>query len=495
MNFLNRLRLLFDSDFFLPCLFFVGLAISGVSLWNAPLDEMGDEALIGLQTIRAAHFQEGVGPYSRVGFRHPGPISFYLYAAADTAFAFIKSPDQRYRYFQMLLNAGLFLWFFGIFRRLTSGKAALVYSAIFLIAMSPLSNGFYFSIWGPVVLIIPYLLFFAAHIGFSKGDLADILPLTAASILLIQNHIGSAVVVGPFVVLAVILFWQNKSVSLKNNYKPIIFAALLLFVTSLPMLIDQFFGTGNLSKIVDYFTGSGSAARRFDVVIVYLTNYYLDPVRQILPSVNSIVWFGFLTGIPLLVWNRLAEIWKSIYFNLLLMFGLSLVGAMRVSGDLLPHLFWYLYPFVGIHFLLVIVSVKELITINHFTPKKLNLHISIILLLVVFTVYKPAILKSSEPTFAQIMYDQLKDYPSPYRLVFPIGSNAHNRWVEAAGLALKLTREKKVYCIDSEWSFMFPPGSECSANFQGTVVRFLPVPGDDKGITLSSPILSIEIKN
>lgn len=495
MNFFSRLRLLFDSDFFLPSLFFIGLAISGVSLWNAPLDEMGDEALIGLQTIRASHFQEGVGPYSRAGFRHPGPISFYLYAAADTAFVFIKSPDQRYRYFQMLLNAGLFLWFFAIFRRLTSKRAALVYSAIFLITMSPVSNGFYFSIWGPLVLIVPYLLFFAAYTGFSKGHLADIFAIAFSSIFLIQNHIGSVVIVGPFVFVGLIQFWRNKPELSRNDLNPIVWTSLLLIITSLPMLIDQFFGTGNISKIFQYFTGSGSAARRFDVVIVYLTNYYLDPVRQILPSVNSVAWFGFLTGMPLLVWNRLAEIWKLIYFNLLLMFVLSLVGALRVSGDLLPHLFWYLYPFVAFHFLLIIVSLKELIAINQFTPKKLNLHVSIILLLLVFTVYKPVVLKSSEPTLAQIMYIQVKNYPSPYRLVFPIGSNTHNRWVEATGLALKLTREKKAYCIDSEWSFMFPPGSVCSDNFQGTVVRFLPIPADDKGITLASPIFSIEIKN
>ncbi|MBW7858479.1 MAG: hypothetical protein H3C43_09355, partial [Leptonema sp. (in: Bacteria)] len=352
------------------------------------------------------------------------------------------------------------------------------------------SNGFYFSIWGPLVLIIPYLLFFAAYTGFSKGHLADILPLTAASILLIQNHIGSAVVVGPFGVMGIILFLKNKSLSLKSNYKPIIFSALLLFITSLPILIDQFFATGNLSKILDYFTGSGSAARKFDVVIVYLTSYYLDPVRQILPSVNSVAWFGFLTGIPLLVWNRLAEIWKSIYLNLLFMFGLSLIGAMRISGDLLPHLFWYLYPFVGIHFLLVIISVKEIITINHFTPKKLKLHLSFIILLLVVTAYKPTAIKNNEPTLAQQMVDQLNHYPSPYRLVFPIGSGSHNRWVEAAGLALKLVRAKKSYCVDSEWSFVFPPGSDCPLNFKGTIVRF-----SDSNESNQNPILSIETNN
>jgi hypothetical protein len=89
-------RKLIDSDYFLPVLFLAFLLIAGTSQWNRPYDEIGDEALIGLQTIRAGHLAEGVGPYSRAGFHHPGPINFYLYAAAETVFPFIKAPGQRF---------------------------------------------------------------------------------------------------------------------------------------------------------------------------------------------------------------------------------------------------------------------------------------------------------------------------------------------------------------------------------------------------------------
>ncbi|HEY2429607.1 MAG TPA: hypothetical protein VGI06_11805, partial [Acidimicrobiales bacterium] len=40
----------------------------------------GDQALLELGARRAAHLDQLVGPYSRTGFHHPGPIVFYLLA-------------------------------------------------------------------------------------------------------------------------------------------------------------------------------------------------------------------------------------------------------------------------------------------------------------------------------------------------------------------------------------------------------------------------------
>lgn len=459
------------SDYFLPVLFLFYLFLAGTGLWNRPFDAVGDEALIGLQTVRASQFAEGVGPYSRVGFHHPGPVSFYLYAAAETIFPFIQAPGQRYRFAQFLLNAGLLLWFFSLLRRLMPARSALLYLAFFLVGIAPVARYFWFSIWGPLALIIPYLLFFVSYLGLSRGRLEDLLPGTVAAVFILHNHVSGITLLAP---LALVAFW--KLFRLRSQWElsrhsmiSVGLAALVLLITSLPPLVDEFAGTGNLSNIYRYFTGHGSASRKFDNVLVYLTGYYLDPVRPLI-TMNPIIWFGLLTGLPLLVWNRLDLIWRSLHANLMLVFLLSLVAAMRISGDLVPHLFWQLYPFVGFHLLLAAVSIASLITIRLPEPRFVVLQSALVLLALVVTLYRPNPLPAG-PTSIERAMTEVRSHPGPYRLVFPLGSADHDRWVEAAGLALKIVREEGSYCVDEEWSFMFPHGSTCADDFRGTTLR------------------------
>lgn len=467
----GKLPDLFRSDYFLPVLFLFFLFVAGTSLWNRPFDEVGDEALIGLQTVRAGQFAEGVGPYSRVGFHHPGPVSFYFYAAADRLFPFIQAPGQRYRFVQFLLNAALLLWFFSLLRRLIPGRSALLYLAFFLIGIAPVHRDFWFSIWGPLALIIPYMLFFVSYMGLSRGRLDHLLPGMVAAVFILHNHVSGITLLAP---LALVAFW--KLFRLRSQWAPgrhslisVGIAVLVLLTTSIPPLVDEFAGTGNLSNIYRYFTGHGSASRKFDIVLVYLTGYYLDPVRPLI-TMNPILWFGILTGFPLLVWNRLDPIWRSLHANLMLVFFLSLVAAMRISGDLVPHLFWQLYPFVAFHLLLAAVSIASLITIRLPEPRLVVLQSALVLLALVITLYRPNPLPAG-PTGIEKVMAEIRSYPGPYRLVFPRGSADHDRWVEAAGLALKIVREGGSYCVDEEWSFMFPHGSTCADDFSGTTLR------------------------
>lgn len=470
----GKLPDIFRSDYFLPVLFLFFLFVAGTSLWNQPFDEVGDEALIGLQTVRAGQFAEGVGPYSRGGFHHPGPVSFYIYAAAERLFPFILAPGQRYRFVQFLLNAALLTWSFSLLRQLLPGRSALFYLAFFLVSIAPVYpvyRDFWFSIWGPLVLIIPYVLFFVSYTGLNRGRLNHLLPGTVAAVFILHNHVSGITLLAP---LALVAFWKLFRLRLqwapgRHSLISVGIAVMVLVITSIPPLVDEFAGTGNLSNIYRYFTGHGSASRRFDIVLVYLTGYYLDPVRPLI-TMNPILWFGILTGLPLLVWDRLDPIWRSLHANLMLVFSLSLVAAMRISGDLVPHLFWHLYPFVAFHLLLGAVSIALLIKIRLPEPRLVVLQSALVLLALVVTLYRPDPLPAGPTTIEKVM-KEIRSSPGPYRLVFPFGSADHDRWVEAAGLALKIVREGGSYCVDEEWSFMFPHGSTCADDFSGTTLR------------------------
>jgi hypothetical protein len=51
-----------------------------VSTYGQTYYHYGDQAVLGLRVIEASHFEGQLGPYSRFGWSHPGPALFYLLA-------------------------------------------------------------------------------------------------------------------------------------------------------------------------------------------------------------------------------------------------------------------------------------------------------------------------------------------------------------------------------------------------------------------------------
>lgn len=468
------------SELLVPVLFFLFYALANAHLWKANIDETGDQALIGLQTERAAHFEETTGPYSRAGFHHPGPVSFYGYALFDRLLPFITSSDVRFRFGQLFLNGTFFVWGMALFRRLLPGAKGWVHllSILFLVSTSPLGPGFLLSVWGPHILIVAYLLFFFAYLSILQGR-GEFLALAMSAVFILHNHVSGATLLFPLAFIAAIRYTlkvRSREI-MWSRFEMVHLGCAIGFalLTSIPPLIDQFVlsgqphGMGNLSRIYLYFTKYGVASRRFDSALTYLTGYYADPLRSFLPLPGLAV-FAFLSGLPLLVWNRLPLFWRSIHANLMLVFALSLFSAVRVSGDLLPHLFWHLYPFVALHYLLIVVSVLALLSPGRVAPRFLRVHALLTIMALTITIYRlPPV--PAGPTEMTRLYERIRDRADPYRLVFPIGTEDHNRWVEAAGFALKIVRSGKYYCVDKEWDFMFPSGAVCPADFHGTTVE------------------------
>lgn len=468
------------GDFFLPALFLVLYGLFNAHYWKAPLDEVGDAALIGLQTVRASAFEETVGPYSRVGFHHPGPITFYAYALFDRLLPFIVSSDVRFRVGQWLLNTGLFLWGVSILRRLLPSRGWLTPALIFLlIGTSPLDRSFLISVWGPHILVVSYFLFFMAYLSVLEGK-AEFLAAAVSAVFILHNHISGATLLLPMASFAAWRFFQivrNRAQTTSPvDWKPVqvLLAVAFILLTSVPPLMEQFLLSrqagappGNLGLILKYFTGAGAAARKAGPVLAYITGYYGDPLKGIV-NLPGVVAFAVITALPLFAWGRIERFWRGLYVQLLFVFVVSLLSAFRVSGDLLPHLFWHLYPFVGFQLLVFGVALVSLLEMPIPDPQRLRLHGAFTVIALCATVFH---LPEPRQTSVGALYDSFRDHPGPYRLVFPAGSPDHDRWVEAAGLALKIVRSGGSYCVDPEWWFMFPRGSVCENDTQVTTVR------------------------
>src|SRR4029077_9080842 len=75
--------------------------------------ETDDYAADSLQIIKAKHFRETLGQYSRYGFHHPGPAYFYVLAWGELLFSdathLVPAPFNG----QLIALYGLSAFFFG----------------------------------------------------------------------------------------------------------------------------------------------------------------------------------------------------------------------------------------------------------------------------------------------------------------------------------------------------------------------------------------------
>ena len=149
----------------------------------------GDQALLELGARRAAHFDQLVGPYSRVGFHQPGPVVFYLLAP----FVRILEPSGPGLYLGAIAISGAaliatvaFLW-----RHL--GPVAALWAAIAIdVYCLCLRVGTLREPWNPYLVVAPMVLFvvlWAAAITGSSG--AGVWAVVIGSYE-IQTHIATA---------------------------------------------------------------------------------------------------------------------------------------------------------------------------------------------------------------------------------------------------------------------------------------------------------------
>jgi hypothetical protein len=235
-----------------------------ISLGSAYVFEGGDQALIGLDTYRAAHLHQMLGPYDRFGWDHPGPAWFYLLVPFYLSFG----PGGRalvigtYCLAALSATAAAAVSLRHLGGRVAIATAAL--SGLLALAMGP---GTLTYPWNPYVVVFPTML---AVLMLAVGG-ATARPATFAFGLLagtfaVQSDIASAplVAVGILVgTLALVLpGWRQRQGTdrLIGPIRPFFRDRLaaagvgLVVVAWLPPVYQQLTNhPGNLGLIVKFF--------------------------------------------------------------------------------------------------------------------------------------------------------------------------------------------------------------------------------------------------
>lgn len=197
----------------------------------------GDQALLDLQARRAWHLDLLVGPYSRFGWHHPGPVLAYLLALPVRL---LEPSGAGLHLGTVLVNGaaavGVVAW---VWRR-HGPRAALLaaFGVDLLVVCVTLPVERY--PWNPYLLVVPMLLFVVVWVEAVCGHIGALLWSAVLASYLAQTHVVAA----PFPVLLVLvaaasaLIRRRRGLGLVVPRWPTVSGAALLVLAWVPPVVE-----------------------------------------------------------------------------------------------------------------------------------------------------------------------------------------------------------------------------------------------------------------
>lgn len=208
-----------------------------VRVWTVADRTLGDLALIELEVRRAfSPDAPGLGAYSRFGWRHPGPIVFYLLALPYRA---LGSGAQALATGAVLLNAGWLLWAVSVLRLRGTAAVAAFGACLLLMAAGLGVNGIGHA-WNVSLTMVPFAVVMISCWAVLCGDRLARLPAAVGYVFVVHTHVGVGVVATPLAVATVVLVVAIPE--LRQRHRPtrrdLGSAATMALVALAPLLVD-----------------------------------------------------------------------------------------------------------------------------------------------------------------------------------------------------------------------------------------------------------------
>jgi len=147
-----------------------------------------DFALLELSTSEALRGRQLLGPYSRFGWRHPGPAYFYLQAPLYGASG---ASSTSLPVAALLFNWAALLGVVACLHRWVDQPTVPIFAlALFLVYGLYLGPGFLYNIWNPAVTILPLGVFLIVCAGLACGRTVVLLIVAGLGSFLVQTHVG-----------------------------------------------------------------------------------------------------------------------------------------------------------------------------------------------------------------------------------------------------------------------------------------------------------------
>jgi hypothetical protein len=340
-----------------------GLYVTGLLIWCAwsvaagrvpDAYGEGDGAILELYTQHALHGQWLLGPYSRFGWYHPGPLYIYwlvpFYAASGLHPLGITAGAIAIN----VVAFGICVW--ALSRHATATMTLTIVAA--LAAYLWRVPGVIISAWNPHVLLLPFAALIICGAAVANGRLA-LLPLTALlASFITQTHVGLAPASLGIAATALIagLRAHRGDLQTQTNRRWLAIAAVALIVAWGPPLYDQIAGTGNIGQLLRFFAEPSSTPAPREAFAVW-SGTLLQPLQRdfrmawggsLPPTTRSPLIGAIAIGEVLLLllaatWlarrDRLVDAWLCRLCAIASL--VAFIAIARIRGGLVDHLtFW-----------------------------------------------------------------------------------------------------------------------------------------------------------
>jgi hypothetical protein len=254
------------------------LLVSAVYLWFAVGNAYypnSDWAIFELHTRDVFHHLLFVGPYSRYGWNHPGPLLFYTLALP---YKLSGSRSISLHITALLVNAGTIAAIAWVaFRR---GRLPMVIAILVPVGLltHALGADVLRNPWNPYLPVIPLLLLLLLCWSVAVGDLWMLPFAVAVASFAIQLHVGLLLISGEFLLVALIAIvvrgvrahGDERRAWWRRVAKVFAVSFGVFFVLWLPVLYGTFIRKdGNIGNIVQFFQGDHDTlgfTRAFEVL-------------------------------------------------------------------------------------------------------------------------------------------------------------------------------------------------------------------------------------
>jgi hypothetical protein len=264
-----------------------------LSLRNTrPTYPSGDQALLEIYTRQALAGTLELGPYSRYGWHHPGPLFFYaiapLYAAAGGSEVSLYGAT-------FLVNLAALLCSVLVIGAHAGRSAALIVLSVMLIYLHR-SGDLIASAWNPHAPILSLPLFIALGAAFVNGSRLALPAAAVVAAFLTQTHIG-------FAGVSLVLLAVSGAVGLRTGFRRGVYAprslAILVALTAvvaaaawtLPLIEQAAADPGNLTLLHRFFL-----AARPPLPLASASHVFARAVSAMLHPASMDIHTRFLSG-------------------------------------------------------------------------------------------------------------------------------------------------------------------------------------------------------
>lgn len=473
--------------------FLAVLLIINHALFTIPIMEYWDSAANALQILRAKHFRELLGNYSRWGFHHPGPGFFYIYAFGEWLFHdvlhLVPAEMNAHILTIILLNTAFLFSSIGMIARHCRSRlfvpAASALSLFFLYVVNrTIPGSALLSIWPPHVLMFCFLFFVTMGAAVALGEVSKLPLFVLSGILLVHGHAAQPLFVGTLILagLATLWFRQGRLVGVSRfihaHRRPTAISLALCILGAMPIALDIVLHKPNNFDAVRFYNSEHRGIQHKPRLALKYELSFLDfiPDTEVVLEEHptrlmslggskpyvAIYWcvgcvmLGLLAATYAGRKGRIPLFFKYLAAEIAAVLLLFFVWTLKMSGALVNFNGYFIY---GMQLLTMLVMAALILDGLSITARP-----SLVFALCALF---PVSMFAARPEFTNVstgdietnrLYESIPANLGPVHFTFP-----PNTWLEVMGAANRMAHEGRRFCVDESWAWVFGRENVCQS--------------------------------